>query len=175
MERTKRTDAELRIRVSGLSNGLHEYHFSTDAATVGLETNFRSPVEVEARVDKSAGQIYLKAEIHTTGHFECDRCLDEFDRPLSAEYTMLYVYRELDSGKPPAEEVTIIDRDTVHISLAEDVRQMIMLAVPLKLLCREECKGLCPRCGANWNRGRCGCKQELRDSPLSGLRDLLRQ
>ncbi len=173
MERTKRPNGELKIRVSGLSNGLHEYHLSTDPGAVGLDDSFREPVDVEARIDKNPRQIYLTAEIHTTGHFECDRCLDEFDRPLTAAYSMLYVYRELDGGKQSPEEVTVIDPETAQISLAEDVRQMVMLAVPLKLLCREECKGLCPRCGANLNHGQCRCEAEVRDSPLSGLRDLL--
>jgi uncharacterized protein len=77
-------------------------------------------------------------------------------------------------GSAPSDDVQVIAPDTVHIDLAEDVRQMISISVPLKLLCKEDCKGLCPKCGTNLNLGQCACKNDDVDARWEGLRDQLR-
>ena len=172
MRKSESNKSELKIRISGLSSGIHEYHFSTAPADIGLDAQFSKPVEIDARLDKAARQIYLKVDIRTVGMFGCDRCLDEFERSLATGYTMFYLYDETESGRFPDDEVQIITPDTVTIDLREDVRQVLLLAVPLKLLCKEECKGLCPRCGTNWNHASCDCTQDMIDSRWSGLQNL---
>jgi len=172
MERTNEGSGEIKVRVSGLSNGLHEYHFSAEPSEVGLEKNFRHPVEINAEIDKTSRHIYLQADIKTSGFFECDRCLDEFEQPFSTTYRMFYVYSELDGGEYHADELQVISQDTVYIDLTEDIRQTIMLSVPLKLLCKEECKGLCPRCGISLNLAACTCGESISDTRFSGLQDL---
>ncbi|MBI1804202.1 MAG: DUF177 domain-containing protein [Ignavibacteriae bacterium] len=173
MTKEKPTGSEVKIRVSGLSNGLHEYHFSAEPSVIGLEPNFRSPVEIDVRLDKITRQMFLRTVIHTSGQFQCDRCLDEFNQRLSTEYSMFYTYDEIDATKYPEDEVTILQPDQVFIDATEDVRQMVMLAVPLKLLCREACKGLCPHCGANWNSAACKCEEETIDPRWESLQGLI--
>lgn len=174
MERTNKSD-EIKIRISGLSNGLHEYHFSFDPQDIGLENNFTRPVVINAVIDKTPRQIYLKSEVVTSGSFQCDRCLEEFDQDVLTRCNMFYIYDELETGKYSEDEVKIISPDTVAIDFADDVRQMILLAIPLKLLCREECKGLCPRCGTNWNRAACDCEQNTQTDPRwQGLQRLMK-
>ena len=164
----------VKIRISGLADGHHEYHFSANAQEIGLSGRFQSPVGIEATVDKTARQIFLTASVRASGRFECDRCLGEFDRELTAKYRTLYVYDELDGMSAPGNEVQVIAPDTDYIDLAEDVRQTIELAVPLKLLCAEECKGLCRKCGKNLNLGQCGCTEDEVDIRWAPLRDQLR-
>ncbi len=173
MKQPKHTDV-LKIRISGLSNGLYEYHFSSDPVELGLRENFTSPVEVHVELDKTTGQLYLKMQIRTTGHFNCDRCVDEFEQAISCAYNMFYVYNEFETGKYESEEVQVISTDTVHLDLTEDVRQMTMLSVPLKLLCVEDCRGLCPQCGTNRNKESCSCKIEASDPRWEGLQHLLK-
>ena len=164
----------MKIRVSGLSNGLHEYRFSAAPADIGLDGRFHTSVEVEARLDKASRQMFLTTAIHAAARFECDRCLDEFERGLDTGYGMFYVYDEAEAGKYPDDEVTVIGPDAVHIDITDDVRQLILLAVPLKLLCDEECKGLCPVCGTNLNHGTCRCSAGARQTGgFSGLRDAM--
>ena len=171
LEKTR--DGDVRIRISGLSNGVHEYHFSVEPATLGLDGNFHTPVEIDAQLDKTTRQMYLRTTIRTSGRFQCDRCLDEFDQNLSTGYAMFYVYDESDASKYPDDEVTVLNADQVYVDAGEDVRQMVLLAVPLKLLCREECKGLCPHCGSNWNTAVCDCARESLDPRWQGLQGLL--
>lgn len=175
MERRNSLNGEIRIRISGLSSGLHEYHFSITPSDIGLDEHFHSSIEVDAHLDKASHQLYLKTAIRTSASFECDRCLDGFEQQLSIRYTMFYIYDEQESGKFPEDEVQIINPDTVYLELAEDVRQFVLLSVPLKLLCKEDCKGLCTNCGTNWNHASCDCKRELIDSRWSGLQNLMKQ
>ena len=173
MKRVKNVNDKVKIRISGLSNGLHEYHFSAEPTVIGLENNFQQPVEIDAQLDKATHQIYLKADVQTSGNFQCDRCLDDFAQELSASYRVFYMYNNNEGAKFPPEEIQFVTSDTIDIDLTDDVCQMVLLSVPLKLLCTEECKGLCPHCGSNWNHNLCDCKEEIGDPRLQGLQDLL--
>lgn len=175
MTNEKVEEKGLKIRISGLSNGLYEYHFSAEPSEIGLNGNFHTPVAVDVELDKTTRQILLRAKVSTTGEFECDRCLDPFQQELRAGYMIVYLYDESDAAKYNEEEIQILTPDTVSIDPSEDVRQMVMLSVPLKLLCREVCKGLCPVCGVNRNRESCDCEQDERDPRWDALNGLLNQ
>jgi uncharacterized protein len=162
----------MKIRISQLPLGVHEYHFTSTPVKLGLENNFSSPVEIDVNIDKTPRQLFLRVSVTTSGTFQCDRCIEEFSLPLKNQYSVFYVYEAIDSGKDQADEVRVITADTVYIDLTKDVSEIALLAVPLKLLCTEECKGLCPRCGTNWNRSACNCKEEWVDSRWQGLEGL---
>jgi uncharacterized protein len=170
-KRTK--DGGVVIRISGLSNSIHNYSLSVDPNVLGLAEQFRDKIEIDAELDKSTHQIFLKAKIDTAGLFQCDRCLEEFHKPISVLHKICYVYNEKDGGSFPPEELQVISPDTVSIDLTEDIRQAIAVSVPLKLLCSEECLGLCRHCGANLNNNKCGCEKDTTDPRWQGLRDLL--
>jgi len=170
---TNRKESGLIIRISGLSNGLHEYHFTADPAEIGLNPGFNKEVTVGIHLDKSARQLYLKTDIGTSGMFECDRCLEQFELPIKAAYSVVYLTSEADRGKYPPEEIKLITPETSSIDLTPDVKEMLMLSVPLKLLCRDDCRGLCPRCGVNWNRTQCDCTVEADTSRWGDLKNLL--
>jgi uncharacterized protein len=162
----------LKIRVSGLSEGVHEYHFDADPVEIGLEDRFQHPVSVDAKLDKSNRQLYLTVSVTVTGGFQCDRCVEDFSRLVSSRYQVFYVYDEIDTGRFNADEVRIISIDETHIDLTDDVRETVLLSVPFKLLCKEDCQGLCPRCGINKNTATCTCRAEEADSPWTELRKL---
>lgn len=167
-------DHDLKIRISGLSSGIHEYSFRILPSDIGLDGNFRTPLEVEAHLDKTSHQLLLRTEIRAVGTFECDRCLDPFEQKLSSEYRLVYVFDEAASSQYPEEEVQVLREDTVSIDLSDDVRQMVLLSVPLKLLCNENCRGLCPTCGTNLNLAACTCRHDQLDPRWNGLQDLLK-
>jgi len=167
-------DHDLKIRISGLSSGIHEYSFRILPSDIGLDGNFRTPLEVEAHIDKTTHQLLLRTEIRAAGVFECDRCLDPFEQKLSTQYRLVYVFDETAGSRYPEEEVQILREDTVAIDLSEDVRQMVMLSIPLKLLCSQECRGLCPTCGTNLNHAACTCRADQTDPRWNGLQDLLK-
>lgn len=163
------------IRISGLSNNIHDFEFIADPGEINLTEEFREKVSIGVEVDKSAHQIYVKADIRTAGVFQCDRCLEEFRQPFDLRYKMCYVYSETDGGKFPPEELQVIGPDTVSIDITDDIRQLIALSIPLKLLCSESCAGLCPQCGVNKNRSSCVCVESETDPRWQGLKDLLQK
>ncbi len=143
------------------------------AEEVGLDSRFTKEVLVEATLEKTSRQLYLSADIKTGGVFTCDRCLEDFDTDVSLTYSVLYV---ADSPEAVAdqEEVQVLSPEASAIDLGEDVRQYTILSLPHKVLCRDDCAGLCPSCGTNLNKGSCQCQKEQVDSPLSGFQRFLK-
>jgi uncharacterized protein len=78
------------------------------------------------------------------------------------------------AGDLSVEDLSFGFYEREEVDLAPLVRETMILALPTKPLCREDCRGLCPRCGANRNGGECGCRQEWSDPRLEVLRDLKR-
>ena len=162
----------MKIQVGGLSQGHHNYTFRAQPADLGLDGHYVRDVDVTVELEKTATQLMLKAELATEGRFVCDRCADDFAQPLAASYRMHYLWNQEDAAQLDPAEVQIVASNLAVIDLTEDVRQTLILAVPLKLLCRSDCKGLCPRCGKNMNLGSCTCSDEPGDSRWEALRSL---
>ena len=163
----------LRINISKLSEGAHHHSLRATPEEIGLDSPFTKEITVEADLEKTARQLYLHVELKTGGVFTCDRCLEEFEREVSCMYGLVYImeYRAKEDGD---EEVQVISADTNFIDIGEDVRQYALLSLPQKMLCREECAGLCPTCGTNWNRAKCDCTRDKVDSRWTALEKLLK-
>jgi uncharacterized protein len=162
----------MKIQIAGLSEGIHNFRFREPVAEVGLGEEFHGDVTVDAMLEKSGRQFYLKAEVRATGEFSCDRCTAPFSLPLQAVYQMYYVWDPKEAELRDQSEVQVIPMGLPVIDLADEVRQTVVLAVPLKLLCRTECKGLCARCGADLNKESCSCSPEGVDARWETLRGL---
>ncbi len=164
----------LKIRVSGLSPGTSEYSFTVSPQDIPLEANFDTPVEVTARLEKSPSQIVVRGAITTSGSFSCDRCLVSLRQALTCSFAVMYIYDEQEAGRFPPEDIRVMAHDATVIDLSPDVRELVLLSVPLKLLCSEECRGLCSSCGADLNVAGCGCRNEIANRPWQGLEKLLK-
>ena len=154
----------MKINISNLSQGTHEYELSKDALDLGLEQNFIGDVVAKVTVEKSSRQMLLRGGVISNANFQCDRCLDEFKQHISPTFQTLYVWNYDDRAEN--DEVRILAPDKNIIDISDDVRDAVVLAVPLKLLCKEECAGLCPRCGKNLNHtadGICDCAPKEAD------------
>ncbi len=162
----------MKIQVGSLSDGIHTYAFEAESSELALGESFTRQVIVEARLDKAGGQIYLTAAVRSAGKFLCDRCTSEFTRELPSSYHMYYVWDAADTDRFDPAEVQVISPSLNVIDISEDVRQTVLLSLPLKLLCDDTCKGLCPHCGKNRNLEPCDCRDELTDSRWDKLRAL---
>ncbi len=161
----------MKIPVAGLGEAVHEYHFDRPASSLSLGSEF-SDVHVDAQLEKRPDELYLEVRIRTAARFTCDRCLAEFTRKIKSGYTMHYLYSEAGAAHFDPAEVQVIAPGTPSIDLVEDIRQTVLVAVPLKLLCKETCKGLCPTCGKDLNESACGCRPEPHDSRWDALKAL---
>lgn len=163
----------MKIQLGGLSEGTHNLRFALPAAEAGLDARFQDEVAVLAEVQKRGQEHLLRATVAVTGAFVCDRCLEEVRLPLSTSYVMYYVIEEgAHAGVDPSEVQVLPPGETV-VDITDDVRQTVLLGIPQKLLCREDCLGLCPRCGANRNTSPCTCAADAVDprwERLKGMR-----
>ena len=112
------------------------------------------------------------------GHFEvsCARCLEPVPQEVSRSFDLIYRPLGVDRRK---EEVSISEAETEigyyegeGLELEDVLREQVLLAVPIKTVCRIDCKGLCPRCGQNLNQGSCTCQAAQDDPRWYALRDL---
>ncbi len=125
--------------------------------------------------------IRLVGELVTSVEVACARCLEPVTRAISRKFDLLYRPQGADAGREEL-SVTQAEADIGYYTgdglLLEDVlREQILLAVPLKVVCREDCKGLCPQCGQNLNQGACSCESKPPDprwDALRGLKDKLK-
>lgn len=162
----------MKIQVGGLSEGTHEFRFKAEKGDLGLGPPLDSAVTVETTLEKTGSQIFLRASLQTEGTFTCDRCLSAFTRPVTAAYRMFYLFEAADPTRLDPAEVQLISPALNVIDVTDDVCQTLLLSIPLKLLCRDACRGLCPTCGRNRNLEDCNCREELTDPRWEGLKKL---
>ena len=126
------------------------------------------PVRVTGAVTVSAGVVQLSARAAFVFHGRCDRCLSTFERAYDVplEHTLVATLED-------EENDDYILLDQYQLDLADLTMADILLELPYKSLCREDCRGLCPMCGKNLNEGLCGCTRQSVDPRLDVLRQLL--
>jgi uncharacterized protein len=142
-----------------------------------LHTSGRAQlVEEHHGKHKLIKDIRLNGELSTSVEIACARCLEPVVQDVKRDFDLLYRPRGADAGR---EELSVTSAEA-EISyyegqglLLEDVlREQVLLAVPLKAICRQDCKGLCPQCGANLNLTKCSCSEPAEDPRWSALKDL---
>lgn len=146
-----------------------DFRFELDLS--GLEFDGRSPVSrpvaVEGEVRNTADLLELTLTARTTLDAVCDRCGKEFLQDKEISYGCMLA-EELQNGE--SDEIVLLEDGTVDAG--ELARTAFILEMDSKTLCSEDCKGLCPRCGADLNLGPCSCRKEP-DPRLAALASLL--
>ena len=145
------------------------FRFELDLSDVdfGGRCPVAEPVSVEGQVRNEAGVLELELTAQTILDSVCDRCAKEFRNPKSVSFRCILAEEKQDEEN---EEIVLLEDGTVDV---EDLaRTAFILEMDTKTLCSEDCKGLCPRCGADLNFGPCSCKKEL-DPRLAVLAKLL--
>ena len=135
----------------------------------GVSYPVSEPVLAEGNVRNTAGVLVMQGSIATTIHGICDRCASEFHRKVKFPIDVVLVTK-LESEENEDEWVFPLEGDSADLD--DIVRTVFVLNLDSKLLCKEDCKGLCPQCGKNLNDGPCNCRKEL-DPRFAALKQLL--
>lgn len=127
-------------------------------------------------LSKHGHDILVRGSLSGQLELACSRCLKPFAAPAAIEFDLLLVPAPA-GGAPAKEELSPDDLDLDFytgetVDLESILREQIILMLPLKPLCDEECKGLCPHCGANLNQETCTCPADAVDSPFARLAKL---
>jgi uncharacterized protein len=144
----------------------------------GLEFIGPGAISGTVHMEKHGREILLIGHLEGTLALSCSRCLEAYDAPVAADFDLL-----LEPGPEPAvpeEELTAEDLDLDFyqggvVDLERYLREQILLMVPLKPLCAETCRGICPHCGADLNHEPCRCQEEQTLSPLAAALAKLKQ
>ncbi|MCB2199953.1 DUF177 domain-containing protein [bacterium] len=147
----------MKLRLPSLHEGINALEETLDPGEIGLDTDvFVSPVAVKGTADDEDTLVDVRLEIRTTGHYTCDRCAAEFDRPFDVTSRIEILRRDPeDSDEEEAEGLVFVGSNGTEADLSQEIVEAILLDLPLQMLCRDDCKGLCPFCYTDWNEGTC--------------------
>jgi uncharacterized protein len=141
------------------------------------EAGFRqtAPVQLNATAELLGSEIRIKGHLATSMEASCDRCLGAVEIPVSSNFDLFY--RPMQSIARE-EEIQIRDDEMEigfysgdGIELADVATEQVILSLPMKVICKTECRGLCPVCRANLNLTRCNCAPSQQGSPFASLKE----
>jgi len=159
--------------------------FQPDVIELGGELRQRTPLTTSGRAElveehhgkhKVIQDIRLRGRLATTIEMACARCLEPVAQDVKREFELLYRPLGADAGR---DELSVTDAEAEigyyqgeGVLLEDVLREQVLLALPLKVTCREDCKGLCPHCGKNLNQEQCSCVVPLEDPRWEALKDI---
>lgn len=149
----------LKISVKDIREaGKLAYHKEEDTSQWDLDVPpggaVGNPLRLDLELNYLEGEILLTGQAEAPYSFQCSRCLTTFPHRIKATLQSTYE-----------------SQDVEQIDLWEEIRQSLFLEYPENPLCKPDCKGLCPRCGQDWNQGPCQCKSDFPDPRLEKLKD----
>ena len=162
-----------------------EEEFQPGVIDLGQEARQGTPLKASGHaevVEEHHGKHQVIKDIRLRGslsaglELQCARCLETVPQDIKREFELLYRPLGADAGKDEL-SVTVAEAEIGYYQgeglLLEDVlREQVLLALPLKVTCRADCKGLCPQCGKNLNQEQCSCSREVEDPRWAALKDV---
>jgi len=160
----------MKINVLGLREGENSLEFCETSSTLdmgSLSGALRSEIPVRLRLHKRENEIVVLGTATVTVTEECSRCLEHYDRKFDVQFEAYCDKIGSHIGEEKAREAEgetfVVYHDGRILDLGPILREAIVLSLPIKSLCKEDCKGLCPVCGKNLNEGECDCRKEPAD------------
>ncbi|HEU4800305.1 MAG TPA: DUF177 domain-containing protein [Gemmatimonadales bacterium] len=148
----------LRVDLRELRHGPVEVRADVaagDAMFEGLDLDLVEPVEVDGLVQAAdSGEYLFRAQVGTRARFACRRCLTDVEHDIELDLNVLFS-SDPDAADDPS--IYPLPVNPTHLDLGSVLREELALAVSPFVLCREDCAGLCPECGADLNAGPCNC------------------
>jgi len=173
----------LKFRVEDIGREGQEQTFSREENWLEerlsgeVQRSFRltGPIQIRLHLSRSGETILMRSRVEARVEWACARCLTPFSRTLTSEFKT-----SLKPNPPflPPDEVELNREDLEtefyegeEIDVTPLVQDQILLTLPPKAICQEECRGLCPRCGQNLNRGNCQCSGKVIDPRFESLKN----
>ncbi len=168
----------MKIALKDLKGDISSLHFQTTPEELELKfegADFVQPVKAELTLRKSGDSILCRGVAKTEVNMQCSRCLESYPHSLEVKLDFLVkVGKDRIEIEYQDQAEELIFAGNQFFSLDRLVKETIILNLPLKPLCSEDCKGLCSVCGVNLNVSSCKCKKEEPDPRLGKLKDLLK-
>ena len=165
-------------RVRNVKGSKEQYHLETEVFDLeDGDWSLAKPLVLDVEISHEKQFLQLTGTLTTAVKGVCSRCLKPVETQVECEFAeqLLYakdvsLFSHLAVGEVE-EKYFIYDNDTLDIT--DIVRESILAILPLKILCVEDCRGLCPKCGKNLNQGQCGCDLHEVDPRMAILATLM--
>lgn len=169
----------MRIELENLEGGKSDFahvYQPDDLNPVDERVSLTQPATVSGKVRLAGNEVFVNGHVETRAQVECDRCLQPVETPVNAEFALEYIsgseYESSGAAELTEAEMSVSVFDGKAIDVDEIVKEQILLAVPTRMLCREECRGICPECGTDRNTGDCSCATNDIDPRWAALKNL---
>lgn len=167
------------IDVTRIEDAVLPFSFRVEPDELDLDTpTYRivGPVAVAGDIEKHIGAVKVKGTINGAAEIDCTRCLQAVQQPLSIDFDVEYLTEGV-LGSDGEHEINEADLETDELQgnaldLTQLAREQVLLNIPEQFFCREDCKGLCEKCGENLNLVDCNCGQDEIDPRWAALKDL---
>ena len=144
------------------------------------ECEFTAPIRTALRALRIGDMVEIDGDIETSVCQPCSRCLQPFETPLKPHFALTYIQRaadDIEDPEPQDVELSIEDMGIVYfqgekINLKETIQEQVIMEFPLRALCKKDCKGLCPGCGADLNEDSCDCYRRSSPGKFSVLKNI---
>jgi uncharacterized protein len=169
----------MRIELENLEGGKGDFahvYEPDDLNPVDERVSLTQPATVSGKVRLAGNEVFVNGHVETRAKIECDRCLRPVETPVNADFALEYIsgseYESSEAAELTEAEMSVSVFDGQAIDVDEMVKEQILLAVPTRMLCREDCKGICPECGTDRNTGDCSCATSDIDPRWAALKNL---
>ena len=169
----------MRIELENLEGGKREFahvYNPDDLNPVDERVKLTAPATVNGKIRLAGNEVFVNGHVDTRAQVECDRCLKSIELPVSADFELEYITGSEYESSAVAElteaEMAVAVFDGEALDVDEIVKEQILLAVPTRMLCREDCEGICPQCGVDRNTGECNCEMKEIDPRWAALKNL---
>ncbi|HKU76478.1 MAG TPA: YceD family protein [Pyrinomonadaceae bacterium] len=170
----------MRIELENLEGGKGDFahvYLPDDLNPVDERISLSGPATVSGKVRLAGNEVFVNGHVETRAQVECDRCLQPVEIPVNADFALEYItgseYESSGVAELTEEEMSVAVFDGKALDVDEIVKEQILLAVPTRMLCREDCKGICPECGTDRNTGDCNCATNDTDPRWAALKKLI--
>jgi uncharacterized protein len=170
----------MRINLVDLENGKAEFAHVYQPEELDLSderARLCGPASVAGKIRRAGNEVFVSGRVSTCIQVDCDRCLKSVELPVDTEFSVEYMTGSEYESTLTAEltedlmSVSVFDGESIDID--EIAKEQILLVVPTRLLCKEDCKGFCPTCGADQNLGECNCLEVEIDPRWAALKNLV--
>lgn len=163
----------MKIDLTNLLNGSCDnidIDYSVDFSdfNYGMYNPIKNGVQVKGRLFSKADIVYLDIDVSFVFYGVCDRCAEDVEKEFSFNVSKIIV-EQLQNEKDDDDYIIVKNRE---LDLDELINEEVSLSLPNKILCKEDCKGLCSQCGTNLNVKKCDCKKSI-DPRMEALLQLL--
>jgi uncharacterized protein len=169
----------VRIELDQLEGTEGRFAHAYGAGELDLEderVRLHGALEISGRLVRDGNKVLLKGSLSAIAQVDCDRCLRAVEVPVETDLDLRYVtvqhYESLPAAALEDEDLALSIFDGEGIDIDEVMREQVLLAVPLRTVCREDCQGFCPVCGADRNLKDCGCRTAETDTRWAALKEL---